>query len=85
MPRNTARIVFYKGFSLYHHINNPGHWLENSETWAAPGRQTRVASSNGYVQLPWKRIASEPIYLSEIESDARLRAKVDAWLRKAGL
>ena len=88
--RNVSRIVyhqveslfFYNEFSLFHHVNNPGHWMENSEIWAAPGRQTSVASQNGYVRPPWKRISSENIYLSEIEGNANLQEKVNSWLEK---
>ena len=76
-------LTLHGEFSLFHRVNNPGHWLENSEIWAAPGRQVSVASQNGYVRPPWKRISSENIYLSEVERDVNLQGKIDIWLEKA--
>lgn len=52
-----------KEFSVFLHVNNPGHWMENYEVWAAPGHQTTVASHNGYVRDPWRRIANCHMYL----------------------
>jgi len=46
------------GSTLYLHVNNPGHWLENWEVWTTAWFSEKAAQQNGYVQEPWWRVVS---------------------------
>jgi len=70
-------------FSVFLHVNNKGHWLENYEVWAAIGKRNKVSSQNGYVQPPWRRVASEYIEIDPRLAPEEAVRQLDACLEKA--
>lgn len=72
-------------FTVFLHVNNKAHWLENYEVWAALGDHDRVSSQNGYVQPPWKRVSSKYIELNPKLAGWEAVRELDARLESAFL
>ena len=56
-------------WSLHFHENNPGHWLHNTELWAAAAHLESPVSRNGYAKPPFFVVAREYCQISILNSE----------------